>query len=103
MSHLLTAYANMCEAILRDPKRFGRTKLPPEEVDRLQRVISLIRSLTPTEGAALLRSGQLPERLPEVAESVGLPVENCRSILGAIVWKLTEGPRWSSPGKASDK
>ena len=59
----------------------------------LQRQIALIRSQNKEEARSLFRHGHLPERLPQIADSVGLPVEVCRGVLAGIVWKFTEGLR----------
>ena len=93
MSELLAAYANMCEAALRDPKRFGTSPLEPAVKERRQRELALLRALSAAEGTALLRDGQLPARLADLAVSVGLTVDQCRGVLQGVAWKLTEGLR----------
>jgi hypothetical protein len=66
--------------------------------EREQRTVSLLRALTPAERLAVLKRDRL-ERLPILADEVGLPLDVCRQILAEVAWQRTTGIGETPPGK----
>jgi hypothetical protein len=96
-AEFMRRYADMCDAALSDPEHVKRNHYKPEDIEQLRRHHALIRSVTSAEVVSLLKEGQLPERLPEMAFAVGLPVETCKGILSVVRFNLTEGLRFAPP------
>ena len=95
-------YANDLEAF--SPTHFSG--LSAEGVERgrqrialLKSIIPVMRALTEQEAESLLRDGEIPGRISELANAAGVPVEDCRLVLGWVASTLacSEPPRTSSP------